>query len=161
MWGWSAAGIGERAVRPVGVAIDGTGALLIADDAGNTVWRVAAADGSVTSEPIGSDRVDAGSTAAGQDAEEAGAVVVPMPDQVEEAVGTQRRPLPVHLDDEGALRGLEQREPGLRAGRKPNVRSPALAAASRAARSTRSTHVSAALPSEGSRAAPRKIRRSR
>ena len=29
--------------RPVGVAIDGTGALLIADDAGNTVWRVAAA----------------------------------------------------------------------------------------------------------------------
>jgi glucose/arabinose dehydrogenase len=30
--------------RPVGVAIDGTGALLIADDAGNTVWRVAAAN---------------------------------------------------------------------------------------------------------------------
>ena len=30
------------------LAIDGTGALLIADDAGNTVWRVAAADGSVT-----------------------------------------------------------------------------------------------------------------
>lgn len=29
--------------RPVGVGIDGTGALLIADDAGNTVWRVAAA----------------------------------------------------------------------------------------------------------------------
>ncbi len=28
--------------RPVGVTIDGTGALLIADDAGNTVWRVAA-----------------------------------------------------------------------------------------------------------------------
>jgi glucose/arabinose dehydrogenase len=28
--------------RPVGVAIDGTGALLVADDAGNTVWRVAA-----------------------------------------------------------------------------------------------------------------------
>jgi glucose/arabinose dehydrogenase len=45
--------------RPVGVAIDGTGALLIADDAGNTVWRVAAADGSVTPEPIGSDRVAA------------------------------------------------------------------------------------------------------
>lgn len=41
--------------RPVGVAIDGTGALLIADDAGNTVWRVAAADGSVTPRPIGSD----------------------------------------------------------------------------------------------------------
>ncbi len=48
---------GDRARgRPVGVAIDGTGALLIADDAGNTVWRVAAADGSVTPEPIGSDR---------------------------------------------------------------------------------------------------------
>ena len=30
--------------RPVGVAIDGTGALLVADDAGNTVWRVAAAN---------------------------------------------------------------------------------------------------------------------
>jgi len=46
--------------RPVGVAIDGTGALLIADDAGNTVWRVAAADGSVTPAPIGSDRITAG-----------------------------------------------------------------------------------------------------
>jgi len=43
--------------RPVGLAIDGTGALLIADDAGNTVWRVAAEDGSVTPEPIGTDRV--------------------------------------------------------------------------------------------------------
>jgi glucose/arabinose dehydrogenase len=29
--------------RPVGVAIDKTGALLIADDSGNTVWRVSAA----------------------------------------------------------------------------------------------------------------------
>ena len=26
--------------RPVGVAIDKTGALLIADDVGNTVWRL-------------------------------------------------------------------------------------------------------------------------
>ncbi|MER2534061.1 MAG: sorbosone dehydrogenase family protein [Rhizobiaceae bacterium] len=43
--------------RPVGLAIDGTGALLIADDAGNTVWRVAAADGSVTPEPLPTDRV--------------------------------------------------------------------------------------------------------
>jgi glucose/arabinose dehydrogenase len=43
--------------RPVGLAIDGTGALLIADDAGNTVWRVAAADGSKTAQPISSDRV--------------------------------------------------------------------------------------------------------
>jgi glucose/arabinose dehydrogenase len=51
--------------RPVGVAIDGTGALLVADDAGNTVWRVAAADGAVTPEPIGSDRVAAASTGSG------------------------------------------------------------------------------------------------
>jgi glucose/arabinose dehydrogenase len=29
--------------RPVGVAIDGQGALLVADDVGNTVWRVSAA----------------------------------------------------------------------------------------------------------------------
>ena len=29
--------------RPVGLAIDKTGALLIADDVGNTVWRVTAA----------------------------------------------------------------------------------------------------------------------
>src|SRR5690606_20355977 len=45
--------------RPVGLAIDGTGALQIANDAGNTVWRVAAADGSVTPEPIPTDRVAA------------------------------------------------------------------------------------------------------
>ena len=43
--------------RPVGVGIDGTGALLVADDAGNTVWRVAAADGSVTPAPVGTDAV--------------------------------------------------------------------------------------------------------
>nr|WP_245415232.1 sorbosone dehydrogenase family protein [Hoeflea marina] len=42
--------------RPVGVGIDGTGALLIADDAGNTVWRVAASDGSVSPNPIGTDQ---------------------------------------------------------------------------------------------------------
>ncbi len=47
---------GEKARgRPVGLGIDGTGALLIADDAGNTVWRVAAADGSVTPGPVGTD----------------------------------------------------------------------------------------------------------
>jgi glucose/arabinose dehydrogenase len=33
--------------RPVGVALDRTGALLIADDAGNTVWRVSAGGGRV------------------------------------------------------------------------------------------------------------------
>ena len=41
--------------RPVGLGIDGTGALLVADDVGNTVWRIAAADGSVTPQPIGTD----------------------------------------------------------------------------------------------------------
>ncbi len=43
--------------RPVGVAIDGTGALLVADDAGNTVWRVAGADGKIIPSPIPSDRI--------------------------------------------------------------------------------------------------------
>jgi glucose/arabinose dehydrogenase len=35
--------------RPVGVAIDHTGALLVADDVGNTVWRVTAASGAAPS----------------------------------------------------------------------------------------------------------------
>ncbi len=69
--------------RPVGVAIDGTGALLVADDAGNTVWRVAAADGSVTPEPLGSDRVMAGTAG---EAEEAPAAA---PSQTEIAPATQ------------------------------------------------------------------------
>ncbi|MGQ3212483.1 PQQ-dependent sugar dehydrogenase [Shinella sp.] len=47
----------EARGRPVGLAMDGTGALLIADDAGNTVWRVAAADGSITAQPLSTDRV--------------------------------------------------------------------------------------------------------
>lgn len=56
---------GEEAQgRPVGLGIDGTGALLIADDAGNTVWRVAAADGAVTPAPVGTDGVAAPGTAA-------------------------------------------------------------------------------------------------
>jgi glucose/arabinose dehydrogenase len=47
---------GDNALgRPVGVGMDGTGALLIADDAGNTVWRVAASDGGVTPAPRDSD----------------------------------------------------------------------------------------------------------
>ncbi len=54
---------GEARGRPVGVGIDGTGALLVADDTGNTVWRVSAADGSVTPQPTGSDRVQAASAA--------------------------------------------------------------------------------------------------
>jgi glucose/arabinose dehydrogenase len=31
---------GEAMGRPVGVVMDATGALLVADDVGNTVWRV-------------------------------------------------------------------------------------------------------------------------
>src|SRR5204862_2900151 len=34
---------GDARGRPVGVAIDRTGALLVADDVGNTVWRVQSA----------------------------------------------------------------------------------------------------------------------
>ena len=34
---------GEARERPVGVAVDKTGALLIADDVGNAVWRVTSA----------------------------------------------------------------------------------------------------------------------
>ncbi|MBB3948949.1 PQQ-dependent sugar dehydrogenase [Aureimonas jatrophae] len=41
--------------RPVGVGIDGTGALLVADDAGGVVWRVAPSDGTVSPQPIGTD----------------------------------------------------------------------------------------------------------
>jgi glucose/arabinose dehydrogenase len=36
---------GKAYGRPVGVAVDAHGALLIADDAGNAVWRVTAAGG--------------------------------------------------------------------------------------------------------------------
>lgn len=36
---------GEAHGRPVGVAVDGRGALLVADDVGNTVWRVTPAAG--------------------------------------------------------------------------------------------------------------------
>ena len=34
---------GHALGRPVGVAIDTKGALLVADDVGNTIWRVSAA----------------------------------------------------------------------------------------------------------------------
>jgi glucose/arabinose dehydrogenase len=34
--------------RPVGLAVDGAGGLLIADDLGNTVWRVTAASNSAS-----------------------------------------------------------------------------------------------------------------
>jgi len=35
---------GDAKGRPVGVALDKSGALLVADDVGNTVWRVTAAE---------------------------------------------------------------------------------------------------------------------
>jgi len=34
--------------RPVGVALDKRGGLLVADDVGNVIWRVRAADGAQT-----------------------------------------------------------------------------------------------------------------
>ncbi|KAA0970271.1 sorbosone dehydrogenase family protein [Aureimonas fodinaquatilis] len=62
----------EARGRPVGLAMDGTGALLIADDAGNTVWRVAAADGTVTPEPFSTDRVVQDTVGQGQVTQPAG-----------------------------------------------------------------------------------------
>jgi len=78
--------------RPVGLAMDGTGALLIADDAGNTVWRVAAADGSVTPEPIPTDRVAADRTAPADGAAAPVEGTVPAPAQEEEAPPAQATP---------------------------------------------------------------------
>ncbi len=70
---------GDKAYgRPVGVGIDGTGALLVADDAGNTVWRVAAADGSVTESPMGSDRAGTSQAGASQDQATSGQAVSPV-----------------------------------------------------------------------------------
>ena len=40
--GFTSAG-GDAYGRPVGVAIDNRGALLVADDVGNVIWRVSAA----------------------------------------------------------------------------------------------------------------------
>ena len=71
--------------RPVGVGIDGTGALLVADDVGNTVWRVSAADGRTTPQPTGSDRVEATPASVVQEAP-AGGSGEPGPGQVAPAV---------------------------------------------------------------------------
>ncbi|MDI6837315.1 MAG: PQQ-dependent sugar dehydrogenase [Rhizobiaceae bacterium] len=84
----------EARGRPVGLAIDGTGALLVADDAGNTVWRVASADGKVTAGPVGSDGQRATTTASpanpatapeGSATSETGATSPPAPSQTETA----------------------------------------------------------------------------
>jgi len=41
---------GEAMGRPVGVAVDKGGALLVADDVGGAVWRVTASHGAVSSQ---------------------------------------------------------------------------------------------------------------
>lgn len=56
----------EARGRPVGVGFDGTGALLIADDAGNTVWRVAAEGANALAAPLGTDQMPAGSPVAAE-----------------------------------------------------------------------------------------------
>ena len=88
--------------RPVGVGIDGTGALLIADDAGNTVWRVAAADGRISDAPFETDRV---ATADGRVTEAEGAAAQPPaedtaaePIPAEPASGEPARDEPVPAD---------------------------------------------------------------
>jgi glucose/arabinose dehydrogenase len=42
---------GQAYGRPVGVALDGQGALLVADDVGNRVWRVTASDATSAASP--------------------------------------------------------------------------------------------------------------
>jgi glucose/arabinose dehydrogenase len=42
---------GEAYGRPVGVALDSRGALLVADDVGNVVWRVTASESVAESLP--------------------------------------------------------------------------------------------------------------
>jgi glucose/arabinose dehydrogenase len=42
---------GEAFGRPVGVAVDARGALLVADDVGNKVWRVTADQRSASATP--------------------------------------------------------------------------------------------------------------
>lgn len=63
---------GQVRGRPVGVGLDGTGALLIADDAGNTVWRVASADGRTIDAPVETDRVATDTASAGTGSTETG-----------------------------------------------------------------------------------------
>lgn len=89
--------------RPVGVAFDGTGALLVTDDAGNTVWRVAAADGTVTDEAVGTDEVAAADAAAETD-----------PEIIESAIIEPKTAEPTEAEPETtepAATGTESREP--------------------------------------------------
>lgn len=71
--------------RPVGVGIDGTGALLVADDAGNTLWRVASADGKVVPQPIGTDQTSPDMQVSGNP--KTGRVAAPFPSAGLETTG--------------------------------------------------------------------------
>lgn len=44
---------GEAYGRPVGVAVDKQGAILLADDVGNIIWRVTPANAAITPTPAG------------------------------------------------------------------------------------------------------------
>lgn len=101
---------GDRARgRPVGVTIDGTGALLVADDAGNTVWRVAAADGSVIPEPIPSDRVAAAAGGATEASGGAEAETQASPSDVAEpAAPPQTEVAPAVLPDRATEQPVEE-----------------------------------------------------
>ena len=94
----------EARGRPVGLAMDGTGALLIADDAGNTVWRVAAADGSVTPEPIPTDRGEGAETPGDDASAPANSPEMPRPeeDAAEPAEPSQTEIAPAVSPEDGA-----------------------------------------------------------
>ncbi|SFA80580.1 hypothetical protein SAMN03159496_00469 [Rhizobium sp. NFR07] len=83
--------------RPVGLGIDGTGALLVADDVGNTVWRVASADGKVIPEPIGTDHVTANpqvtSNASAPDASGTTGAITPAPNGAADNRLTGQQPI--------------------------------------------------------------------
>jgi glucose/arabinose dehydrogenase len=99
--------------RPVGLGFDGTGALLVADDAGNTVWRVAATGATPPTEPLGTDQMPSGSPAAtaaetatpaateGTAAPDAGAGAPPAPDGVAPAQDPAAAPTPEAPVDPG------------------------------------------------------------
>ena len=75
----------EARGRPVGLGFDGTGALLIADDAGNTVWRLAADGANPLAEPVGTDQMPEGSPVARTQATSADATEAQPGDSVQPA----------------------------------------------------------------------------
>lgn len=99
--------------RPVGLGFDGTGALLIADDAGNTVWRVAAQDATALAEPLGTDQMPTGSPvaeelAATSQAVEGGATATgatPPPAPVDPGIAPANDPATVPTPDAPANAG--------------------------------------------------------